>query len=121
MPPSDVLDTHVEDKRRDMLDHLVFAELMRLIDREVIVNELLDRHPDLVADVDEDRVREWFADASRTSKRPGTGRWRRCSRPTSTRWTNSTTASSNCWWGSWETVGDRGQGATVDEHMPALP
>jgi hypothetical protein len=61
VPPSDYLDEHVEDKRRDMLDDLVFAELMDRVDREAIVDQLLDRHPNLIAAVDENRVRAWFS------------------------------------------------------------
>ena len=61
VPPSRVLDDTSHGQRRDMLDDLVLAEIDRRIDREAIVNELLERHPELIADVNEDRVREWFA------------------------------------------------------------
>ena len=61
VPPPRVLARHVAWARGDMLDDLVLAEIDRRIDREAIVNELLRRHPELIADVNESRVREWFA------------------------------------------------------------
>jgi len=62
VPPEDVLDEYAEWKRRDMLDDLVHDELERRMDYDAIVDELLERHPELIADLNEDRVREWFAD-----------------------------------------------------------
>ena len=61
VPPEGVLDRRVTWERRDMLDDLILAEIDRRVDRAAIVDELLERHPELIADLDEDRVREWFA------------------------------------------------------------
>ncbi len=60
MPPPEVLDEHVVEVRDDHLDTLIWNELRRLIDFDAVVRQIKERHPEVVDDIDEERVREWF-------------------------------------------------------------
>ena len=57
VPPSEVLDEHVVEVRDDHLDTLIWNELQRQIDFDAVVRQIKERHPEVIDDIDEERVR----------------------------------------------------------------
>lgn len=72
VPPPEVLDPHVEDVRDDHLDDLVWDLLRELIDFGEVVTLVKERHPELIGDIDEERVRDWFAAGANCTEPWGT-------------------------------------------------
>jgi hypothetical protein len=61
VPPPNVVAEHVQAIRDEALTDLVMAELERMVDIDAVVRGLVANHPGL-ADVDEARIRDTFAD-----------------------------------------------------------
>ena len=72
VPPSDVLDPHVEEIRDDHIDTLIGYFLRDRIDFAEIVTQVKERHPEVVGVIDEERVRDWFDSSARNTKEPWT-------------------------------------------------
>lgn len=61
VPPADVLTERAQEIRDEVLTDLVTREIQRMIDIGAVIDQLLADHPDL-GDVDEERIRDVFAD-----------------------------------------------------------
>src|SRR6476661_7430784 len=72
VPPAEVLDPHVEETRDDHIDTLIWRYLREQIDFAEVVTQVKRRHPEVVGDIDEQRVRDWFDVADRNTTKPWT-------------------------------------------------
>jgi hypothetical protein len=70
VPPPEVLDGFVVETRDDQIDTLIWDYLRDRIDFGEVVTQVKERHPEVVGEIDEERVRGWFDATARNNTKP---------------------------------------------------